>query len=180
MKIKKKDTPADYVSLGANKEVNAELVDSPDRTAGILGATILDIRLERMLRQFFVSDEKEVAALLSNESPNSPLSSFSARARTAYCLGLISKEEFQDIDTVRAIRNICAHHMFGCSFEQPNLKAACDGFKLFTYLIDFPATATTRVRFNIAVAVLDGLLDARSNAIGRRTAAISFRGRASA
>jgi DNA-binding MltR family transcriptional regulator len=176
MKIKKKDSPEKYVSIGANKEVNAELVDSSDRVAGILGATIVDIRLERMLRQFFVDDDKEASALLSNESPNSPISSFSARARTSYCLGLISKEELQDIDTVRAIRNICAHHMFDCSFEQPKLKAACDGFRIFSYLMAFPAATTTRVRFNIAIGVLDGLLDARSKDIMHRGAAIPFRG----
>ena len=142
--------------------------------AGILGATILDIRLERLLRHFFVEDEREVSSLLSNDSPNSPLSSLSARARTSYCLGLISKEEFQDIDTVRAIRNICAHHMFGCSFEQPELKAACDGFKIFTYAMPYPSDATTRIRFNIAIAVLDQMLAVRWKGVERRTPVIRF------
>jgi hypothetical protein len=177
MKIKKKDPVADFISIGGNREVNNELVDSPDRVAAILGATILDVRLERLLKKFLVDDEKETGALLSSDSSGAPLSSLSARARAAYCLGLISKEELQDISTVREIRNICAHHLFGCDFENPAIKAACDSFRIFSYLLDFPAAVTSRVRFNLAIGVLDGLLDARAAQATRQCAAIRFHGK---
>jgi DNA-binding MltR family transcriptional regulator len=174
MKIKKKDAICDYASLAVNKEINAELVGSSDRVAGIVAATILDIHLGRLLSLFFIDDKKEVDALLSSDIQSAPLSGFSARARAAYCLGLVSKEEFQDISTIREIRNICAHHLFECNFEIAAIKSACDNFTIFSYLVEFPAAALSRTKFNFAVCVLDSLLEARGKMLVRRSPAARF------
>jgi DNA-binding MltR family transcriptional regulator len=174
MTIKKKDPIGNYASLAANKGINAELVDSSDRVAGIVAATILDIHLGRLLSLFFIDDKKEAELLLSHKIQSAPLSSLSSRARAAYCLGLVSKEEFQDINTVREIRNIFAHHLFECDFEFPAIKSACDSFRIFSYLVEFPTAAPSRTKFNLAVGVLDSLLEARGKMLARRSPAAPF------
>lgn len=173
MKIKKKDSVESFASIGANRGVNDELVDAPDRSAGILAATIIDVRLERLLAQFLIDDAKEVSALISAENPSAPLGTLSARARTAYCLGLISSDELHDINTIRQIRNIFAHHLFDCTFQEPQINLACENFRTLA-LLGNVAKMPTQVKFTCVVATLDTLLDQRTKRTEKRAFAIPF------
>jgi DNA-binding MltR family transcriptional regulator len=174
MKIKKPDRRLDYKSLAVNKEVNDELVNSSDRVAALIGATILDVQLERLISSFLIDDAEEVKQLLSIENQSAPLSSLAARARAAYCLGLISKEEYKDISTVRDIRNIFAHHIFDCNFHNEKIKAACENFLIFTYLIPEEIPGSPRVRFNIVIGTLESLLRFRAEHVNQRQRANAF------
>ena len=69
-----------------------------DRSAAIIGAAFLDEHLKQLLTNFMVDDPNEVKDLLSSESP---LSSFGARMRAAYCLGLISREYFESLKLIK-------------------------------------------------------------------------------
>ena len=111
----------DYLALHKNPDVNAELVNSSDRAAVLVGATILDMQLERLLRGFFVDDEQEVNKLIASANQSAPLSSFSARIRTAYCLGLIHKSERDDLSAIREIRNVFAHNILNCTFDNSDV-----------------------------------------------------------
>lgn len=93
-----------------------------DRSAAIIGAAFLDEHLKQLLTNFFVDDGKEVALLLSSESP---LGSFSARIRSVYCLGLISREYFESLKIIKDIRNAFAHHLHGRTFEDIDIAEAC-------------------------------------------------------
>jgi len=168
MKIKKPNNAEDYKSLGAHRELNDEFVNSPDRTAGVIAATLLDVRLERLLNAHLI-DGKESTKLLSGLS--APLASFSARIRAAYCLGLISKNEFEDLHAVREIRNIFAHHIFDCSFANPEVKAACDSLKHVPSKGVFP----TRIKFNVVIGVLDHVLTERAKRAVRAVTPADFR-----
>ncbi len=81
-----------------------------DRATAVLGAASLDEEILQLLTQFLVDDENEVRDLLDNERP---LGAFGARIRAAYCMGLIAKEEFQDLKLIKAIRNEFAHQLHG-------------------------------------------------------------------
>ena len=56
-----------------------------------------------------------------------PLGSLSARIETAYALGLISKEERDNINLIRDIRNDFAHRFLDTkvSFQTPKIKDKC-------------------------------------------------------
>src|SRR6266545_1394404 len=89
-----------------------------DRATAVLGAAYLDEEILQLLTQFLVDDENEVRDLLDNERPLGP---FGARIRAAYCMGLIAKEEFQDLKLIEAIRNEFAHQLHGLSFDEASI-----------------------------------------------------------
>ena len=172
--FKKPDRTHEYEKLGKHPDLNAELVNASDRVAALIGATIVDLHLERLLSAFFIDDEKEVKALVSGKDQNAALGSFAPRARAAYCLGLISKVEYQDINTIRNIRNAFAHQLFDCSFETPEVKVACESLKLFGQIAKPPEGFTTRVKFTFAVIVLEETLSHRRGRVTRQQPAFEF------
>jgi mannitol operon repressor len=85
--------------------------------------------LEQMLKEIlvaFLMKEKVVDELF--EGGNAPLGTFSARAKLAFTLGLISEHEFHDIDLIRRIRNEFAHDM-KASFLNDGVKSRCGKLK---------------------------------------------------
>ena len=89
------------------KELNKE---SP-RGCTLVSCSYLDELLKGILEAFFI--EGRAKHLLSGF--NAPLGTFSTRATAAHALGLITDEEFKEIDCLRKIRNVLAHGV-GVSF----------------------------------------------------------------
>jgi len=56
---------------------------------------------------------------------NRPLGTFGARIDISYCLGLISKEELQDLQIIQDIRNKFAHRLHDISFDDEDIIEAC-------------------------------------------------------
>ena len=75
------------------------------RSIGIVASIYIDELLKKLLLKYFVSG-KDVETIFGN---NGPLSSFYSRLEIAFYLGLISKDTHSYIDTIRKIRNKCAH-----------------------------------------------------------------------
>ena len=94
-----------------------------DRSAAIIGAAFLDEHLKQLLVNFMVDDPNEVKELLSGESP---LGSFGARIRAAYCLGLISYQYFESLKLIKDVRNAFAHQLHGRTFDDKDVAAACN------------------------------------------------------
>jgi mannitol operon repressor len=99
-------------------EFLSEFQKETDRGAALVGAALLDSRIERILLSHF-ADEKIAHELLSGG--NAPLGSCSARLKLAYALGLITDIEFKECDTIRKIRNEFAHEVHGLSFATSQL-----------------------------------------------------------
>jgi DNA-binding MltR family transcriptional regulator len=57
------------------------------------------------------------------EGFNAPLGTFSARAKLAYSLGLISEKQYKDINLIRKIRNEFAHSWHITSLEDAKVSA---------------------------------------------------------
>jgi DNA-binding MltR family transcriptional regulator len=67
----------------------------------------MDGWVRRLLEKGMVNDLKVVDALLgSEENADCPLSSFSSRIKAAYCLGLVSKHEYDDLNLIRKITTV--------------------------------------------------------------------------
>lgn len=108
-----------------------EFQNENPRGAVILAGAFFDAQLRELLSKFFVDEKKEVDELLgSEEKPDRPLSSFGARIRAAYCLGLISRMEYDDLKMIQKIRNKFAHKMHGYSFNDPKIVSWCQELKL--------------------------------------------------
>ena len=103
-------------------EYMKEVQQGNDRATAILGAVYLDEYLREYLESVLVEEKS-----LSDEivGPEKPLGSFSARIRMAYALGLLSKEVYKDLNTIRNVRNVFAHGLYEASFSHPDIKAHC-------------------------------------------------------
>ena len=92
---------------------------STDRGRALVAASLIEEMLDEVLRGL-VLDNSATKKLFDDR--NAPLSTFSAKASASRALGLISREEFSDIELVRKIRNSFAHSEM-CSFENEKIKS---------------------------------------------------------
>ena len=99
-----------------------EFQSETDRGAALVGAALIDDRLERLLRSHFI-DGKEANDLLGTGS--APIGSFAARTKAAYCLGLITELEFKECNIIRRVRNEFAHQVHGLDFSNDKLSDLC-------------------------------------------------------
>lgn len=127
-----------------------EFNNESDRGAALVAASMLDERLEAILRSFF-TDAPASKDLLSGF--NAPLGTFSARASAAMALGLLQEHEFKEITLIRKIRNEFGHGWQTISFESGRVADFC---RQLPWLgpAEYEEGATTRARFNAAVAIL--------------------------
>jgi hypothetical protein len=117
---------ADLVDLAAFvKEFTAET----DRGAALVGAALIDNRLERLLRAHFLNDATADKLL----SSTAPLGTFSARIDASYALGLVTEVEFRECDLIRRIRNEFAHRLHGLTFENQAIANRCRELKAMAY-----------------------------------------------
>jgi mannitol operon repressor len=110
-------------------EFLSEFQSETDRGAALVGAALIDDRLERLLRSHFL-DCKESSELL--DGANAPLGTFSARIKTAYCLGLITELECRECDIIRRVRNEFAHRLHGLTFEDQEVHDLCNDLQANT------------------------------------------------
>src|SRR5438132_7299919 len=107
---KKKDVPNGRTALEIGADIvgamQKEFHEAPDRVLAIVGAAYLDSLLEELLRSVFVENKEEADHLLS---PDRALGSNGSRYQLAYCLGLIEKEQRDDLKMIARIRNAFAH-----------------------------------------------------------------------
>jgi hypothetical protein len=105
-----------------------DLTSQADRTAAIVGATILEDRLRRSLARYLstrITDD-ELDSLLFSERANGPLSTFDAKIRMAYCMGIINGSGRSDMDNIRRIRNGFAHSIPHHTFAIPEITETCN------------------------------------------------------
>lgn len=100
-----------------------ELKGMSDRAAAIVGAAFLDELLRYLIASFLVDDEKVVGELLKNQRY---LGTFNARIGAAYCLGLITKDEYHDLRMVQKVRNEFAHALPGLFFTDQRISNRCN------------------------------------------------------
>jgi DNA-binding MltR family transcriptional regulator len=74
--------------------------------------------LGRLIRAYLVN-VKATGELL--DGFNAPLGIFSSRIKAAYALGLLTKEQFADLEHLRKIRNEFAHNWEGCSYSRQDI-----------------------------------------------------------
>ncbi len=114
----------------------------------LVGAALIDERLQETLRSFFC--ECRVSSKLLDEG-DAPLGTLSSRARACYALGLIDDFEFAEIELIRKVRNEFAHAKHGVSFRTEKVMSLCS-----TLRSDLPEgaghpTSDPRFRFTNAV-----------------------------
>lgn len=100
--------------LYAVQDLEKELFSQNDRAIAIVSGSYFDCLLQWLLERYLLKDKKVVSELFK---PLQPLNSFSGKIKISYCLGLISKKEYKDLNQIRDIRNIFAHQVGKISFD---------------------------------------------------------------
>jgi DNA-binding MltR family transcriptional regulator len=112
------------------QEFYEEVQNESPRAAVIISGAFLDNLLRDLIASFMINNKKIVDELLGTEQIcEAPLSSFGARIKTAYCLRLIDKLEYEDLKLIQKIRNRFAHKMHGYSFQDPEIIKWCNLFQ---------------------------------------------------
>ena len=92
-----------------NQPASFDIVEESDRGCVLVGAAILENRLEELFRQIFEKRKVPKKLQASLFDSNGPLSTFSAKIKLAYSFGLIGAPLYEDLDNIRRIRNEFAH-----------------------------------------------------------------------
>lgn len=136
-----------------------EFQKESDRAAPVLGAAYLDESLRQLIAASMVADSSEVEGLLHT---GNPLGSFSPRIRAAYCMGLISEDEYDDLMRISRIRNRFAHDLQGLRFTDDWARDACGDLRCLDALSGLTGSvAGARNQFNLVVSMLSAQLKIR-------------------
>ncbi|MDR4307190.1 hypothetical protein IHQ68_11225 [Chelatococcus sambhunathii] len=101
-----------------------DLVNLPHRSHVIVAATFLDNALQAAISASFTNKSD---AIFDNRGN---LSSFFSKINIAWAMGLISKDEKEDIDTIRLLRNAFAHGPLNMDFDYVAIKERCFSLNL--------------------------------------------------
>lgn len=120
-----------------------------DRACAVLGAALLDARLEILYDRRLRDSKQELL------SGNGSLSTFSARIRVARALAWISADVRYDLDQVREIRNEFAHNFdHELSFSTQSIADKCRTLRVAQVLIDANEHAASTPHRNLSTAVI--------------------------
>jgi hypothetical protein len=98
--------------------------DSGDRTAAILGSTIVENALRVALLARFRPDGKRHEKIFEGEE--GPLSNFAARIKVAYALRIFGPKTHRDMRCIKAVRNAFAHSLMAMDFTTPEIATVCE------------------------------------------------------
>jgi DNA-binding MltR family transcriptional regulator len=111
-----------------------------DRALGIIGASLVEIHLTKLIQQAFITETKIGDKHTAQEEmfrSSGALGTFSTKINLAYLMGMISAEFFKDLNIMREIRNRFAHYTEIGSFEHEQVSSRCRNFTLVDkYVID--------------------------------------------
>lgn len=120
-----------------------------DRACAVLGAALLDSRLESLYERRLRCFKEELL------SSNGPLGTFSARIRVARALAWISEDVRFDLDQIRSIRNDfahCADHHL--SFSNQSISDKCRTLHVAQVLLDANEHAASIPHPNFSAAII--------------------------
>lgn len=124
-----------------------------DRGKVLVSTGYLEQVLKDILRAYFIDGESADALFASGA-----LATFSARAAACHALGLISDDEFHDIQLIRKIRNYLAHEM-DSDFNSPQVIDRCKLLKLKAHDSGTVVVPPTGQFQTAAVGVLSSLVN---------------------
>tara|TARA_R110000868_G_scaffold80875_7_gene229272 strand:- start:2204 stop:2863 length:660 start_codon:yes stop_codon:yes gene_type:complete len=106
-----------------------------DRANVLVGVTNLELALESAIRGYFVTlTTDEARAIFSAE--RAPLSSFGAKVKLGYALGLYEKLFSEDLKSIQLVRNYFAHNISYVDFSDPELISVSEFLNFSKYGMD--------------------------------------------
>lgn len=120
-----------------------------DRACAVLGAALLDARLESLYNRRLRCSKEELLA------SSGPLGTFSARIRLAHALAWISEDVKYDLNVIRSVRNEFAHNFdHELSFATQSIADKCRNLRAAKVLIEANEHAASTPHPNLSAAVI--------------------------
>ncbi|UXC90522.1 MltR family transcriptional regulator [Sphingobium sp. RSMS] len=132
--------------------LNARLRDLDDRGLVLSLAAFADDSLRELLRAFM---RVGAAANQLLDGFNAPLGTFSARIKAAHALGLLTDDQFDDLENLRKIRNAFSHTWEAINFEAAQVKDRILNLSYSSIDDEYPATLADRLRTSIAAILIE-------------------------
>jgi len=98
-----------------------------DRAAALIVGAFLDDALDGMIRAFVLPRKKILDRLLA---PSGALSSAAVKTELVYLLGLIDRQEYENLGLIRDIRNRFGHSHECLTFDAPGIRTLCEDLDL--------------------------------------------------
>lgn len=160
--VPKRTKHVEYTAPEGSKQCNewvGRLTTNSDTEVAVIVASYVDAALEALLRNFLIDDQNEADELLGADRP---IGSFGARIRTAYVLGLITRQERDDLKRIKDIRNEFAHSFEGRDFTQQPIRSWCENIVMGRDTLEGVTVKNPlRARFQVAGYFLGGVLAGR-------------------
>ncbi|OOG87040.1 hypothetical protein B0E41_04845 [Hydrogenophaga sp. A37] len=86
---------------------------------------------------------------------NAPLGTFSSRIKAAYAMGLITKDQFIDLERLRKIRNEFAHSWKPVNLSKQKIAALIDGMGFSRIDDNFPDTPSEKIRSSMSCLLVE-------------------------
>ena len=149
-------------SLSKYLEYRIQLDKESDRGCALVATAILDEKLKELLSALFIRDCKLQNEMLSGVGP---LSSFAAKAKLSYLLGIVTKDEYKNIKLVKKIRNIFAHDPDDIHFDDDRIHDICSNLtmNILREDIDDP-----RRIYTLVVSIMMEIIDYRLEIVKQR------------
>jgi DNA-binding MltR family transcriptional regulator len=136
----------------------SEFQNTSDRAAAILGASHLQAQLSHILTNFIVDNQATKEKLLGGDKP---LESFSTLIEVTYALGLISTNEYHDLQLIEQIRDSLLYGLDEAKFTEGGIEAKCYALKIPRRVFRPNESLNPRRLFVFATALLTQQLSFR-------------------
>jgi len=145
-----------------------------DRGLALSLAAFAEDTLGSLLLTYLV-DSKQSKDLV--DGFNAPLGTLASRMKAAFAVGLLTKEQYEDLEVARKIRNLFAHDWEEVSLERPDIRSMIG--QLHGYNFDqspMPTDPRKRLQYSIANVLTELRVQiAQHRKHGRRAPFAGFR-----
>lgn len=139
------DLPKDDV-FGDINDLNRMLDEMDERGLVLSLAAFAEDALGSLLTAFMLPTSTTAQLI---EGFNAPLGNFSSRIKAAYSLGLIRKEQFDDLEQLRKIRNLFAHTWQPLGFDDQRVGGHIRSLRFGSLEHRWPETPKDKLRTSI-------------------------------
>jgi DNA-binding MltR family transcriptional regulator len=123
-----------------------------DRSQAIVAGALLEQSLEYALLSHFVLTEAEMRELFADQVEGG-ISSFAAKIKLAFALGIVEKTMRKELTLIKNIRNVFAHTRASVTFDDREIIAACDDLKLPKTVGNLPGLETINAKDKYAISI---------------------------
>lgn len=118
------DTDAGWQSIANNWPSPSPREHHAHRASVIIICAVLEQALEAAIASHFVISEEESNRLFDDMN-DSPLTTFSAKIKIAFALGVLNDALKKDLTTIKNLRNVFAHSKSHVDFNNDGIIASC-------------------------------------------------------